>query len=110
MAWTSSQVGTAETTRTEHPPQRDGASVPHASADPTSRSIGQTLALDAIQGFGCPLLIVNAEPDAVVVAEVELRQVAVQVLFLAVLIDAAHPSLEHAEVAFDGVGMDHDAA
>ena len=84
--------------------------MPHASAGPTSRSIGQTLALDAIQGFGCPLLIFNAEPDAVVVAEVKVRKVAVQMLVGRSIESAAHAALEHRKVAFHGGGMDHDAS
>lgn len=39
-----------------------------------------------------------------VVAEVELGQVAVQVLALAVLVGADHAALERREVAFKGVG------
>jgi len=44
--------------------------------------------------------IVAAEPDAVIIAEVKFGQVAMQVLFLAVLIDAAHTALEDREIAF----------
>jgi hypothetical protein len=49
--------------------------------------IGEALASDALQGFYSPVLIVNAKRNAVRIAEVELGKVAVQVLFLAVLID-----------------------
>ena len=38
---------------------------------------------------------------AVVVAEIELREIAVQVLLVAVLIDAPHAALEDREVALD---------
>ena len=38
--------------------------------------------------------VVDLERDAVVVAEVELGQIALQVLFAAVLIDADHAALE----------------
>ena len=48
---------------------------------PTSRSIGQPLALDACHRFGCAGFIVHAQLDPVVVPEVELGKVAVQVLF-----------------------------
>ena len=41
--------------------------------------------------------------------ELELGQVAAQVLLGAVLVDPAHPALEDAEIALDGVGVD-DAA
>ena len=50
--------------------------------------------------------IVDAERGAVIVAEIKLRQIAVQVLLAAVLVDAAHSTLEHREVAFDRIGRD----
>lgn len=60
----------------------------------TSRSIGQPLALGALDHFGGPAFVVNADGNPVVVAKIELRQIAVQVLFLAVLVGATHPALE----------------
>ena len=55
--------------------------------------------------FGA-LGIVHAERDAVVVAEIKLRKIAVQVLLAAVLIDAAHAALEDREIVFNRVGVD----
>jgi len=52
------------------------------------------------------LRIVNPVGDTVVVAELELGDVAVQVLLAAVLIDALHAALEDGEVAFDRVRVD----
>lgn len=72
---------------------------------PVSRSIGQTLALDALESLGCPLLIVDAEADSIVIPEVKLGQVAMEVLFRAMLIDALHAPLEDREHVLDGVGV-----
>ena len=41
-----------------------------------------------------------------VIAEIKFGQIAVQVLFGAVLIDALHAAFEDAEIALDGVRMD----
>ena len=71
-----------------------------------SRFIGQPLAFDAEQrAFGASS-VVNAEFDAIGVAEIELGEIAVKVLFAAMLIDADHAALEDAEIALDGVGVD----
>ena len=50
--------------------------------------------------------IVNAKRNAVVMAEIKLRQIAMQMLLGAMLVGAAHAALEHAEIAFDRVGGD----
>jgi hypothetical protein len=50
--------------------------------------------------------VVPAECAAPVVAELKLGRVPMKVLLSAVLIDAFHASLEHAEIAFDRVRMD----
>src|SRR5207244_3145488 len=52
------------------------------------------------------LNIVYAEPDAVAITEIELGKVAMQMLFLAVLIDTLHSALEDRIVALNGVGVD----
>src|SRR3954447_10984183 len=72
----------------------------------TSPPIGKTLPFHSEQGRTCPAGIINAEPDAVVVTELELGQIAVQMLLVAMLIDAFHAALEQAEVAFDSVRVD----
>jgi len=51
-----------------------------------SRFISQPLAFDALQGTVGPLAIVNAEPDAVAIAEIKFGEIAVKVLLAAVLI------------------------
>lgn len=79
------------------------------SSGAVSRSIGQPLALDALEDLVGALLVVDPKGDAVVVTEVEFRQIPMQVLFLAVLINAARPSLENREEAFGAVHM-HVAA
>src|SRR5579885_149466 len=71
----------------------------------TSRLIGEPLADHALQQAFGALGIVHAKRDAVVVAEIKLRQIAVQMIVAAMLIDALHAALEHGEEAFDGVGM-----
>ena len=71
-----------------------------------SPPIREPLTFNAKQGRFCSANIVNTEPDTVVVAELELGQVAAQVFLVAVLIDALHATLEQAEVAFDSVGVD----
>jgi hypothetical protein len=73
-------------------------------------SIGQTLAFDANrQGLGAHLVI-DAKAGAVVVAEFELREIAMQVLFSAVLIHALHAALKYREIAFNRVGMNPTVA
>jgi hypothetical protein len=48
-------------------------------------------------------LIVHAQRNAIRIAEVKLGQVAVQVGFADVLIDANQAALQDAEIALDGV-------
>jgi hypothetical protein len=68
-----------------------------------SRSIGQPLADDAAdRSFGA-LLIFDAERRPVVVPEIELGEVARQMPFVAMLVYAAHPALEHGKEALRGV-------
>src|SRR6185437_7731722 len=50
--------------------------------------------------------IVHAKRNAVVMAEVKLRKIAVQMLFAAMLVDAEHAAFEHTEIAFNRVGGD----
>lgn len=68
-----------------------------------SSLVGQALAADPGERIYGSLRIVDLECYAVVVAEVELRKVTVKVVGRAVLIDASHTALEHAEKSFDGV-------
>ena len=58
----------------------------------------------------CPHPIIRTVGDSVVIAELELCGVAVQVLLVAVLIDALHAALEDAEIAFNRVRVDNATA
>ena len=68
--------------------------------------VGEPLTYHTLQRFVGALGIFNSERRAVAVTEIELGEIAVQVLLAAPLIDALHPALEDAEIAFDGVGVD----
>ena len=70
-----------------------------------SLPIGEPLADDALNGARGTLYVIYAQPDAVAIAEIELRQIAVQMLLAAMLVDALHAALEDRVVAFDGVGV-----
>ena len=61
----------------------------------TSPPIGQTLTASSLDRAAGALGVVNPELDAVRIAEIELREVAVQMLFAAVLINADHAALEN---------------
>ena len=50
--------------------------------------------------------IVDANRNAVVIAEIKFRKIAMQMLFLAMLVHAVHAALEDREHVFDGVGVD----
>jgi hypothetical protein len=66
--------------------------------------VGEPLALAAHDRARGALLVSDAKRLASVVPEVEFGKVVVQVLLVAMLVDAAHAALEHREEAFDGVG------
>ncbi len=68
--------------------------------------ISEALADDARQGGNGTVGIAAAERGAVVVAELIFRQIAVQVPFGAVLVDALHAALEDREGALHGVRVD----
>jgi hypothetical protein len=70
-----------------------------------SPPIGEPLAFHAFEGGGARG-VVNANGDALIVAELKFREIAVQVLLGAMLIDALHAAPEDAESALDRVGMD----
>ena len=69
-------------------------------------SIGQTLANDALSQLVGALSVIHAKRNAVVMTEIELRQIAMQMLLGAMLIGAEHAAFENREVAFDGVRGD----
>jgi hypothetical protein len=66
--------------------------------------IHRPLAFDALDRFGGAQRVDHTECDPVRIAEVELGEIAVKVLFGAVLIDALDATLEDLVVAFNGVG------
>lgn len=72
---------------------------------PTSRSIGEPLALDTAQDIASAFGIVYAECDPVVVPEVEFGEVAVQMFLADVLIDAVDAAFQDGEETFRGIGM-----
>src|SRR4051794_2104748 len=82
-----------------------------ATGDPISlvsamrRSIREPLAFNAKQRCLSAATVIHAQCDAVVVAELELGRVTVQVLLIAVLIDALHPTLEQTKEPFNRVSM-----
>ena len=63
----------------------------------TRPPIGQPLADDALKRVRRALRILDAKPRTVVVAKIKLRDVAVQMLLAAMLVDALHAALEDAE-------------
>ena len=68
-----------------------------------SPPICQPLPFRALDGKGCTFSIGN---HAGVVAKIKFRQIAMQMLLAAMLVDAFHAAFEDREIAFDGVRMD----
>src|SRR5206468_7111071 len=68
-----------------------------------SPAISKTLAFYALNGFKVPRAIIAAKRFTVRIAEIELREIAEQVRFRAVLIDAAHAAFEDREEALNRV-------
>jgi hypothetical protein len=63
----------------------------------TSRSIGEPLADCALNRPSGARTVIDAEGNAVAVAEIEFSKIAVQMPLVAVLINTLHPALEDAE-------------
>ena len=80
----------------------------HSASLSTNCAIGQALADDALQRAVGALRIVDAKRHAGVVAEVKFGKVAMQVLFLAVLVHPAHAALQDGEHVLHGVAMDRE--
>src|SRR5712671_1360641 len=77
----------------------------------TRRRIGQALALRPEKQAISAGQIINSESDPVVVAEIEFRSVAMQVLFADVEVAAEDAALEdRKEVILDGVGVPEHGA
>jgi hypothetical protein len=68
-------------------------------------SIGQSLADRATDRLGCPVCIIDAERDPLVVAEIELGEISFQVFCADVMIGTADAALEDREVALDDVSV-----
>jgi len=66
-------------------------------------SVSEALADNALERVRSARRIINTKRSALIIAEIELREIALQVLFIAMLVGAFHAALEHAEKAFDGV-------
>ena len=58
--------------------------------------MSESLADHASDGLIGPVLIINTNPNAVAVAEIKLRQIAVQMPLRAMLIHALHAAFEDA--------------
>src|SRR2546425_701523 len=67
--------------------------------------VGESLPLDGLESVTGAFGVVDPESYAVVVAEIKFREIAMQVLALAVLIRAGHAALEHGKHTFDSVRM-----
>lgn len=61
----------------------------------TSLLIGEPFASGAVDQLFGALEVADAKLGAAIVAEIELRKVAVQVSLTAMLVDADHAALEH---------------
>lgn len=70
-----------------------------------SRFVGQALATEAFQRSLGTGHIVHAQPFPVAVAEIELRQIPMQVRFADMEVAAGDAPLQDAEVVLDGVGV-----
>jgi hypothetical protein len=77
---------------------------------PTSPPIGEPLAFDTQCGFGEALVIVHAERHTLVVAEIELAEIALQVLLRHVVINTSDAALQDREIVLNRVRMPKAAA
>lgn len=74
-----------------------------------SRSIGQPSANDTTKGAFGTIFIFDAKGRTVAVPEIILCKISVQMIFVAMRVNAFHTPLEDGEVAFDGIGVDRPA-
>ena len=72
---------------------------------PISRLIGEPLADDTPKHTVGASLVIDAVGNALIIPEIELREIAVKMFLSTVLIDALHSALEDRKVALDGVGV-----
>ncbi len=66
--------------------------------------ISEPLADEALKREIGARYVIYAEFGAIGIAEIKFREIAVKVTFAAMLVDALHAALEHAEEALDGIG------
>ena len=71
----------------------------------TSPPIGEALAFGASDRAACAFGVVNPESDAVRIAEIELGEVAMQMLLADVLINTVDAALQDREVIFGSVAV-----
>jgi hypothetical protein len=76
----------------------------------TNPPIGQALAANGFKQHVGAFTVGNLESRAAVITEIELCQIAVQVSFIAMLINADHAALEDGEDAFNRIGVDNGVA
>ncbi len=60
----------------------------------TRRRIGETLAYNPLHGASGTFHVIYAEPNTIAIAKIELREIAVQMLFAAMLVDSLIPRLK----------------
>lgn len=65
-----------------------------------------TATLHGLQGDAGAAHVVNSKFHASIGPEIKLSQIAVQMLFTAVLVDANHAALKDREEPFEGIGVD----
>ncbi len=65
--------------------------------------IGEALALTALYCRNRAVSVVVPKRGTIVIAEIKFRQIAMQMLFAAMLIDTTHAALENCEIALDGI-------
>src|SRR5208282_220723 len=70
----------------------------------------EALADDTLDHTRGTLYVIYAQPNAIAIAEIELRQIAVQMLLATVLVDALHAALEDRVVALNRIGADYPFA
>jgi hypothetical protein len=81
-------------------------SIPPLGLGAISCFIRDTLAPRTLQRVISTLRVIHAKRNPVVVPEIELAQIPLQMNFGDVLVNAVDASLEDAEIALNGVGMD----
>lgn len=67
--------------------------------------VSEPAALCAFERQRRALLIVDAKPFAIVLAEIKLGEIAVKVLAIDMLVDADQAALQDREEAFKGIGV-----